>query len=185
VWVHRALPGAAGFNQPAVTFDRSIPLTVAGFARYFHSPVGPYGEVWGSPALVVHAGRVSLSIAFMAVDSEASLRGGRENWALPKVMARFGPAWRAMGPGWEVRAQVLSRGLPIPIWLSGHLLQATDTGDLLRARATVRGFARPARVRVDVDGADTPRWLLPGRHVGVAVERATMTVHAPRSLEGR
>jgi hypothetical protein len=188
VWLHRAPEDAGASHQPGLAFDRSIPLTVAGFARYLDSPVGAYAEVWSSPTLVVRGRRASLSVAFMAVDSVASQRGGRANWALPKVLATFGPRrWEATGrdADWTVRARLLSQGPRVPLWARGHLLQAAGDGRLLRSRAAVRGTGRPARVDVEVSGASAPRWLSRGRHIGFVIDDARLVVGAPRSLEGR
>jgi hypothetical protein len=177
VWLHRAVPEAARFHQPGLRFDRGIPVTVGGFARYVDSPVGAYSEVWGSPTLVVRRRSVSLAVPFMAVDSAASLRGGRANWALPKVPAAFGPdRWAASGDGWSLLARVLSAGPRIPLLATGHLLQAREDGALLRSRCIARGAGRPARVLVD---GEPPAWLAPGRHLGLVVDRATLVVRAP------
>jgi hypothetical protein len=172
VWTHRAVPGAADAHQPGLSFDRALPLTVGGFARYHASPVGPYTEVWGSPGPVVRAGAALLAIPFMAVDSEASLRGGRANWALPKEPAAF-DGWSAHGAGWSLRAQVVSRGPRVPLALAGGLLQARPDGAQLRSRASVQGTARLARIEVD---GEPPAWLRLGRHVGLVIERARLTV---------
>lgn len=180
MWLHRAAPGAAGHHQPGVPSERAVPVTVGGFARYHRSPVGPYEEVFASPAPVVHAGRISLPIAFMAVDSAASLRGGRANWALPKEMATFS-GWSATGEdgAWSVRARVVSTGMRIPLLGAAHLLQVAEDGSLVRSPAWARGVGRAARVDVSVRGPRLAEWLLPGRHLGLAVERATLTVQAP------
>jgi hypothetical protein len=136
------------------------------FVRYHDSPVGPYNEVWAAPSL-----SPALHIPFMAVDSEASLRAGRANWALPKEMAAFS-GWSAEGDGWSVAARVVSAGLRIPLVGAGELRQA------VRSFAWARGVGRLVRVEVEVRGIE---WLAPGRHLGLHVERATLTVGSPRA----
>lgn len=180
LWLHRAAPTATGFHQSGLTFDRSVPITVGGLARYHDSPVGPYSEVWGAPTLVVRGRTIALGVPFMAVDSLASLHGGRSNWALPKRLATFGPDGSAVGEDatWSVRARVASAGIRVPFRIAGHLLQATADGDLRRSRAVARGVGRPARVQVETTGASLPEWLTAGRHLGFAVERATLVVGA-------
>ena len=61
---------------------------MAGFVEYLDTPVGPYHEVLAGNLL--WTGRLSVSqVPFIAVDSLASVAGGRANWALPKTMADF------------------------------------------------------------------------------------------------
>ncbi len=171
VWAHRAVPGAARFHQPGLPYDRAVPVTVGGLMRYPDSPVGPYVEVWASPTPVLRGGELSLGVPFMAVDSDASVRGGRENWALPKTLATFGPGV-AEGEGWSVRVRVVSRGLRVPFAVAGHLLQVAADGRPLRTPARVRGVGRLARVHVEA----THAWLAAGRHPAFTVERATLVV---------
>ena len=183
MWLHRAAPGAAGHHQQGVRFDRAFPVTVGGFARYRRSQVGPYEEVFASPAPVVHEGRILMPIAFTAVDSAASLRGGRANWALPKEMATFS-GWSAAGEdgAWSVRARVVSTGARIPLLGGARLLQVAGDGSIARSLAWARGMGRAARVDVAVSGSSLAEWLLPGRHLGLALERVTLTVQAPDAV---
>jgi hypothetical protein len=178
VWQHRAVPDAERFHQPGLPVERVLPRTVAGLARYRESPVGPYAEVWGSPTLVVHRGRAALGVPFMAVDSPASLRGGRQNWGLPKELATFTEECEAVAEdgSWSVRARPVSTGPRLPLLVGGHLLQVGEDGRLLRTLASARGFARPARIRVD---GELPAWMAPGTHHGFAIERAVLVVAAP------
>ena len=61
---------------------------IGGMVRYLETPVGPYDEVLG-----MVGSRTGLrpwgSVAFMSVDSEPSLVGGRSNWAIPKTLGSF------------------------------------------------------------------------------------------------
>ena len=147
---------------------------VAGFARYHESPVGPYTEVF---AARLDARRLGLHVPFMAVDSEPSLRGGRRHWALPKTMAAFareprGFAATAEDGGWSARASVVSAGVRVPLAVAVGLVQEPGA----RTPARARGWGRLARIRVEADGAP----LMPGVHVGVVVERATLVVRDAR-----
>jgi hypothetical protein len=107
--------------------------------NYHQSPVGPYLEhalakmTWRGPSVVQ-----------MSVDSEASKRGGRENWGYPKTIESLG--WtsekgsivfcresskfriRKMGPRFPVA---------LPFWTIQEL-----NGVLVRVPARLRGAAR-------------------------------------------
>jgi hypothetical protein len=181
VWLHRAPPGAQRAHQPGLRFDRSIPLTVAGLVRYADSPVGPYAEVWGAPTLVVRGRALALGIPFMAVDSAASMAGGRANWALPKTLASFADGV-ATGNGWSVRARVASAGVRLPFAVAGRLVQVSAEGRELRSTAIAWGVARLARVDVESTG-EVAGWLAGGRHLGLAIQRGTLTVRRPIASE--
>jgi hypothetical protein len=152
-WVHRGAVGA--------------------LVHYASSPVGPYSEVWGAPAVSVRGGRPAMTVPFMAVDSAASLEGGRANWALPKTLATFGDG-RAEGPDWSIRVRVVSAGVRIPVVAIGLLDQPGDVRSPFRALGT----GRLARVEVETAGA-TPPWLAAGRHPGIVLDRTRLTVGAP------
>jgi hypothetical protein len=176
--MHRARPGAERAHQPALRGDRGVPLTVAGLVRYAESPVGPYAEVWGAPTLVLRGRTIALGIPFMAVDSAASMAGGRTNWALPKRMAAFADGC-ASGDGWSVRARVASAGPRVPFAVAGRLLQAReDGGGLLRSTAFAWGTGRPARIDVAAAG-EVAGWLAAGRHAGLLIERGMLVVRPP------
>ena len=67
-----------------------LPITVGAFVRYRDSPVGSYSEVFASPVLLRRGLRrlPAVTVPFIAVDSLASVVGGRAGWALPKTLAR-------------------------------------------------------------------------------------------------
>jgi hypothetical protein len=156
-----------------VWVDRAWPVAVGGMLRYPRSPVGPYAEVWATPGIRVGRHGPELTIPFMAVDSLASLRGGRANWGLPKTLATFSSApLVAQGDGWSVRVVVLSVGRRVPLLAVAGLLQRGEDGGELRSRARVRGVGRLARVAVDSD----THWLRSGRHPAVLIERGSLVV---------
>ncbi len=182
VWFHWAAAGAERFHQAGLSFGRSLPVTVGSFVKYSDSPVGSYAEAWGSPTLVTTGRRIALGVPFMAVDSLVSIHGGRSNWALPKSLAAFDwepRSLRATGPDWELHARVTATGLRLPLAVAGHQLQVTGEGEHRLVPARARGVGRLCRVRVEASGPSLPRWLVPGRHLGVLIERASLVVDVP------
>jgi len=157
---------------------RSARLLVGGggMIRYANTPVGPYSEVLAG-ALLLHEGRPALHVPFMAVDSAASVVGGRANWSLPKTFASFegDPAspgeMDARGEGWKVRATARPLGPAFPFRARVDLVQAWPDGSVRRAVARLSGRGRLARVRVAVSGSGLGDWLRPGARPGVVLER--------------
>lgn len=185
VWAHRASPDARDLLPPELRDRVVAEVTVGAFLRYLASPVGCYHEVLASPLLVRPSPGVS--VPFIAVDSLASVHGGRAHWALPKAVAEFdwapgvaGPA-RATGAGWSVsaRPQALPVSVPLAAWFS--LIQAGAGGQLLTTRVRASGWGRAARVEVSTEGATLPAWLRSGRHAGLVVRRASQRVGPPRT----
>ncbi len=195
VWLHRSSAGAAQHHQRGLAFQRSLPITVGAFLRYDQGPVGAYDEVLGVPTLVIDRRRVRVPVAFMAVDSESSIAGGRGNWALPKTMAQFqweserGAPHRlsASGDGWSVAARVRWSGPRMPLWVRGSLAQVNADGTVLAVPVRSRGVGRLARIEVTSEGPTLPSWLRAGVHAGAVLERATHTIlpAVPRSASGR
>ena len=164
VWWHRPGPGAHDDLPPGSR--PLLPVTVGALLRYERSPVGPYSEVLGCPVLLRGGGLVHTTVPFIAVDSIASVAGGRAHWALPKVLAAFGPlpgGTRVDGDGWQVHVRPTPVGPSLPV---AARFSTTQDGRL-SARSRVRGRARLARVRVD--GSGLPPWLRPGRHPGLVL----------------
>lgn len=83
LWLHSATRAARGLLSPQLATRAGMPVTIGGLISYRDGPVGPYGEVFGAPVMLRGAPMLS-HISFMAVDSAASVAGGRGNWALPK-----------------------------------------------------------------------------------------------------
>jgi hypothetical protein len=149
-------------------------MVLGGLISYDETPVGPYDEIVGVVGLLSgHA-----TVPFIAVDSAASVVGGRVNWALPKTLARFtgGPTTEmtATGADWSVRASVHALGLAIPFRTKGRLLQPWPDGEVRGARVRMAGKARPAVVRVQVTAEPTlSGWLRGGWHLGAVLENVT------------
>ena len=72
-------------------------LTIGAMLRYEDTPVGRHAEVMAVTLIRGRRGPIT-HCPFIAVDSPASVVGGRANWALAKTLARFEgtPAERAM-----------------------------------------------------------------------------------------
>lgn len=183
LWWHRAAPGAADVIPGGVPAGaRALPVTVAALVRYRSSPVGAYSEVFASPVLLA-APAPSVMIPFIAVDSLASVAGGRAHWALPKALASF--AWEGYGAavtgnGWTVDVTTTTRGPRLP--LAGVLPTAQPWPDGVLRCGLVRthGWSRVAAVDVASTGASLPSWLLAGRHRALVLTGARMTVGASR-----
>lgn len=176
VWWHRAAAGSAALLAPGLR--PGPPLTVGAFVRYLDTPVGPYDEVLACPHLLAGA---RLHLPFIAVDSAASVAGGRALWSLPKTLATFSRAGSRLraddaAGGWTVAAdsQPSSPWLPVAGVLGNTQV---DTDGRLRSSWTrAAGRGRLARVQVEASDA-LASWLRPGRHHGLVL-RARVVVGA-------
>ncbi|MGV0636177.1 acetoacetate decarboxylase family protein [Mycolicibacillus trivialis] len=185
VWLGRGGKAAAAALPSALRGSAGL-VTVGGFVRYTDTPVGAYDEVLGivgSRSGVRPWGHV----AFMAVDSPASLVGGRTNWAMPKTLARFDgdPASAMTAAGadgdWRVHARVRPLGPAVPLRLTGTARQQFADGRVGHSRLVCSARVRPALVSVAVTSAGSlPQWLRPGRRLGAVLESARFTLAAPR-----
>ncbi len=176
VWWHRAAPDAVRALPEGLRGAAGLRVTVGALIRYLDTPVGPYEEVLAVPVLLRSRG-LRVSIPFIAVDSVASVHGGRAHWGLPKALARFeraGAGVTAVGDGWRVQGTPTAWGPPLPVRLpfSGTQLPG---GVARTARSSARGRGRLARVAVEVDSAAAGEpgsiagWLRPGRHPGAVL----------------
>jgi hypothetical protein len=164
-----------------------VPLTVALFVDYLDSPVGPYREVLASPVLrapsVKERSGPAIAVPFIAVDSEASVHGGRTHWRLPKVPATFtGDVLRevvASGDGWSVHVASHASGSRMPLLGLLPFAQPMPDGRWLRATARLRARARRARIDVAAEGPTLLKWLAAGRHRGVVITDGVLTVGLP------
>jgi Acetoacetate decarboxylase (ADC). len=181
VWVARGVGATARSIVPAELAGRA-PLVVGGLVAYRDTPVGPYREVFGVVGLA-RGRQVQGSVPFMAVDSRDSLVGGRQNWSLPKSLARFtgspvAGVMSASGDGWTVRVSARAAGPALPVRTAGRIAQRWPDGAVRSAVMRGRGHARLALVRVSVESDGLAAWLRPGRHVGAIVTDATFTLPA-------
>jgi hypothetical protein len=188
VWWHRAAPGAAAQLPAALRGRPTVPLTIGALIRYLDSPVGPYHEVLGSPLLLAEGPLPAAVVPFIAVDSLASVHGGRANWALPKVLARFewpeslarGFEADAEGAGWSVHATVRPRRRAFPVAAPLRNRQVPPGGGEIEFATRIRGTARAATVELETRGPTLPRWLRSGRHRAVVITGATAHVGPAR-----
>ena len=188
VWFHRAAPGAAARLPQALRGRRALPVTVGALIRYRETPVGPYREVLASPALLLGPRGPEASVPFIAVDSLPSVHGGRENWALPKTLARFdwpeqprgGFELDAEGRGWSVHATVCVRPRRIPFGAVTRNRQVTPRGDEVVFDSRWRGRARLASVELETRGPTLPGWLRSGRHPALVLDGARVEVGPAR-----
>ena len=188
VWWHRAAPGAAAHLPAPLRERRALPVTVGALIRYRETPVGPYREVLGSPVVLAEAPLPCAVVSFIAVDSAASVHGGRVNWQLPKAFARFdwpeAPAGAfslaAAGDGWSVRAAVRARPRRFPVALALRNRQVAPDGREITFDSRARGSARLATAEIATRGETLPDWLLAGRHPALVLERARVRVDHAR-----
>jgi Acetoacetate decarboxylase (ADC) len=168
---------------PAEVSVGATPIaTVGALIRYLRTPVGRYREVIG--AVVYHRGAtVFTHIPFIAVDSMASVVGGRTNWALPKTLASFDgqPAhdvsMAATGGDWRVEATPTSHRLMVPM-LMPKLLALVQLGPhrtVWSVRPSCYGVTRLAQVDVRMTAAPTLRhWFPSGIRRGILSPQLTM-----------
>ncbi|MGB2940173.1 MAG: acetoacetate decarboxylase family protein [Candidatus Dormiibacterota bacterium] len=184
VWVCRPRPALLDVLPPSLRDLR--PLVVVGcMVHYDRTPVGPYDEV-AAVAILRDGRRRVAHVPFIAVDSAASLVGGRVNWSLPKTMAAFdgrpgaGKAMMASGPGWSVRATARAIGPSLPFRSGTRLRQEAPSGEAGETLARFRGRGRVGRIRVEVGGSDNLRgWLPSGTFPGFIAQRSRGTFPVP------
>jgi hypothetical protein len=186
LWVQRPHRLAAATLPGGLRARRGLGFGIAGFVDYAASPVGPYREFLASPTLV-RGGLLRLHVPLIAVDSSASLLGGRAHWALPKMPATFsgGPRPRqrveARGDGWQVRADVTAFGPTLPVLLRASVAQPSPDGTLATFPVTVRGRVRLGRVDVRrTEDSSFARWLRPGKHPALLLRHGRMRLPAAR-----
>jgi hypothetical protein len=178
----RAATQAAGSGAPGGARGLAV---LGGFVAYDRTPVGRYSEVYGGIGVRRRRGAVA-TIPFMAVDSRASLVGGRGNWSLPKCLAEFTGrpgegTVTARGSGWTVRATARPFGPQFPLPMTARMVQPWPDGarreSLLRGKAR----ARSAIVTVEVESeGELADWLRPGRHLGAVLSHTSFTLSESR-----
>lgn len=190
VWTERGGSAAAASLAAPLRGRRALAVT-GGLVQYESTPVGPYGE-----ALALVAGlegrRPWVSVPFMAVDSPASLVGGRTNWALPKSLAAFegtpGHDRTVVARGvddvahgdWEITTSVRPLGPAVPVRTRVTMLQEFPGEGLGRCPMTASGRVRPALVTVTVRSSGRLGTVLRGgRRLGAVVESSRFTLGEP------
>jgi Acetoacetate decarboxylase (ADC) len=188
LWLGRGGKAATAALAPPLRRGSRGLVVVGGIVRYRDTPVGPYDEVLG--LVGAHTGaRPWGSVAFMAVDSPASLVGGRTNWAMPKTLAAFdgevAPGATVVARGddevrWQVTASPRTLAPAVPMVAAGQARQVFPHAGTGSSRLSAHARVRPALVTVGVV-SDGPlaSWLRPGRHPGLLVEGARFTLAEP------
>jgi hypothetical protein len=178
------LPG--GFSAVTIA-GRAI--GVLGLIEY--RPPSPlvYSELVWMPCLVRAGGKRGYFIEKMYVDSDASLAGGREIWAIPKQKARFEIGERSATIDTEDGAHLVlelrRRGPAVRAATGGATLQA-GVDDIVRFRGT--GSARISSGSVHLREARglegwtgwTSAHRMPA--VGIALEDFAITMREPVHL---
>jgi len=119
--------------------------------RYRDSPVGPYDELlWASATHPSPAGPRP-QVQQIVVSSEASVRWGRQNWGIPKGLARF--EWQEGKGGQQVRVYAPEGNLLAHLAFSTHGPTLPVSTAPIPAR--FRTLAQPV-----LDAAPNAGWLL-------------------------
>ncbi|MGV9674051.1 acetoacetate decarboxylase family protein [Nocardia sp. NPDC003482] len=185
IWLSRPSPDTPTTLPPGT----GRPLTVLNaLIDYRETPVGGYHEILAAPMVRVGA-RMRFNCPFISVDSKPSLVAGRENWALPKVLAEFRgdladaetvTATSTSGVRWRVSARIRAFGPAVPMSKKFTIWQPFPDGELRRIPARLSGRARAAVVRIDVESdRDLPNLVRPGRHAGLLVDPLLASLLAP------
>jgi Acetoacetate decarboxylase (ADC) len=185
MWLTRGGKAATQALPPKLRSEVSALGVLAGMVHYRETPVGTYGEVFGNVGFLRRA-QPRAVVSFMAVDSPASLVGGRSNWSLPKTLASFdgepapGRTMTGVGRDWKVSAKVTSLGPAIPMRSSVRLEQEWPEGIVRPCTMRFRGRGRLALVTVHVEAQGSlSTWLKSGRHPGMVFETVKFTMSPP------
>ncbi|WP_244929189.1 acetoacetate decarboxylase family protein [Nocardioides sp. W7] len=150
--------------RPLTVRDQALVATA--FVTYDDRGLMAYDELLAG-VLVRFGRRVGLSITDIWVDSETSMRGGRELWGIPKELATFGSLRASTVAGPIASASFTPRGvpgLPVPRVLRGSTVQ-TRAGRTLASPIRTGGRIRPSRGTWDLDADGPLAWLRAGRPV--------------------
>ncbi|HEX3823614.1 MAG TPA: acetoacetate decarboxylase family protein [Mycobacteriales bacterium] len=176
-WLHPVGPEAV-VAFPAVIRPAAVALAAWALVRYRETPVGPYQEI--AVTLFPDGGDGYGHIPFIAVDSLASIVGGRTNWLLPKALASFdwsedGRAVTIRGsapatPAWSISVRHAPADDPTPFAAPSLVEQVSTEGLVGRFEAELNGALTATTVEVD-GHADGPlaALLRPGRFDGSAM----------------
>lgn len=175
LWWHAVAPSATARPRPPLDRWHGAPVALGGLVTYHASPVGSYRELFAAGVLVARW-RPYVHVHAMAVDSPASVAGGRRNWALPKELARFeaDPAdegrIRVVAERWTVQLTAATRPRGVPTGGRVSCAQVGPQGRVHTFGIWLWGPARRATVEVEVavGGDDVPP-LRQGRHRALAV----------------
>lgn len=182
----------AGF-APRTVAGRAV--GVLGLVEYVAPSPLCYRELVWMPCFVsapTDAGRRASGywVEKMYVDSEASLRGGREIWALPKQLARFD--WGASEvvveteDGARLVIEISVRGPALGGPSEIATLQDGGGGEIVRFRGSGRATLRSARMRVrearGVEGWSGWSGAVRLPALGAALADFEITMHEPKRM---
>ena len=156
---------ASAFLVPAAALPHDLPpgvrvvtvggrgLVVAAWVRYEPGGVLQYHEVL-TTVLARHGARLLPTITHIWVDSETSLRGGRELWGIPKGLASFRMTGREFAAA-DIASATLARLARLPFRLPFRFSVVQEMAGAA-LRTPVRGTARFGLSRIawrcDPDG---------------------------------
>ena len=163
-------------------------LGIVAFVRYGEGSTLQYHELMVAPALVRVGWRMGAWISHIYVDSEMSLRGGREIWGVPKQLASF--EWSPTRIG--IRHELVHAGASIeatrrPRWgvpIAGPLFGSTPHS---WRWAAARGTTALQRVRVSIQlgGDDLESLAFERASAAWRLTRFEMQLAAPRGVMPR
>ena len=188
IWYARGGSAATQALPPALRAGHRGLAVVGGVVRYDETPVGPYDEVFG--LVGSREGRKGFgTVAFMSVDSPASIVGGRANWGMPKTLGAFegeigsGRTLTARGAdamGWRVTVTPRVIGPRVPFSMKAVTRQEVEGGRIGDSRLDGKARLRPALVKVEVESeGPLASWLKPGWHLGAVVDQCTFSLGPP------
>ena len=187
IWLTGGGKAATSALPPKLRSEVSALAVLGGMVHYEDTVVGSYREIFGHVSFLRRA-RPRGVISFMAVDSPASLVGGRTNWALPKTLASFegepagGHSMTAVGRDWKVSARVAAIGPALPMRSTLTLEQEWPDGIVRPSTMKFHGRGRAALVTVDVEAPGRlSTWFKRGRHAGMTFGAVRFAMSAPEA----
>lgn len=183
-----------GTAPPFDWAGRPTRLATVAFVDYLDTPVGAYREILAGS--LIRAGLKPVTqVPFIAVDSLASVAGGRVNWALPKTMADVevdlaSASARAWGNGWSLAVRPASGAAAVGAsWAGGSTgverrlwiplrIRCPATGPLGTYSTSLAARGRFLRVHTQVEGETLAGWLGSGTHPAVLLS-GQLRVAAP------
>jgi hypothetical protein len=163
---------------------------------YRQTNVGPYRELLFMPGRFNFGEQRAFSISKIYVSTEASVRGGIENWGIPKELASFARERRSDGSEtfsaaldgrrfFSAELAPFGPRFPISSSLVPLTVAQASHDDLLVTRSTARGSARLCRVRnLQVDGSCFPDVAHVRPIAVIAVSDFHMTFPVPEVVRG-
>ncbi|MGL4304609.1 MAG: acetoacetate decarboxylase family protein [Mycobacteriaceae bacterium] len=137
-WMMPVLPEDSSLLPDELRKGSTLLAKAGALLNYDYTPVGRYNEL-GAGLVFSKGADVGAYVPFLPIDLPRSVRGGRENWALPKTLADFADLGegrmgkQVSGPGWSVRVEIAPVGPEIVV----------PMGDIADVMGSVMNFAKP------------------------------------------